>query len=270
MDKEADVIYKARIEGGDVVFYVHLELQSDPDFTMPFRLLIYMTELLRRLFAETDEKARARKGFRLPAVVPVVLYNGGRSWNCARSFKEYIAGYELFVPNVIDFEYILIDINAPGEASFLNTPTLMNLAMLADRKGRPERVLRRLRKVLEAGRRLTDDEWLQLSAWISDVIRQKAGSAADREAVEGVARAFERREETEMTYAIGRALDAIEKRGMREGRLEGKREGMREGRLEAAMAMLSDGVPIETASKYSGIPVDEIRLRAERGKRQGQ
>ncbi|MDR1573557.1 MAG: Rpn family recombination-promoting nuclease/putative transposase, partial [Clostridiales Family XIII bacterium] len=30
-DKEADIIYKARIEDGDVVFYVHLEMQSEPD-----------------------------------------------------------------------------------------------------------------------------------------------------------------------------------------------------------------------------------------------
>jgi predicted transposase YdaD len=67
-------------------------------------------------------------------------------------------------------------------------------------------------------------------------------------------------------------LDAIEKRserkGKREGIREGEREGERKGRLEAAMAMLDDGLPIETASKYSGIPADELSLRAEERKRQ--
>jgi hypothetical protein len=80
---------EARIEDGDVVFYVHLEMQSEPDFTMPFRLLVYTTELLRRLFAETEEKIRRRKDFRLPAVVPIVLYNGSDKWSCVGSFKEY-------------------------------------------------------------------------------------------------------------------------------------------------------------------------------------
>jgi hypothetical protein len=32
------------------------------------------------------------------------------------------------------------------------------------------------------------------------------------------------------------------------------------------MAMLDDGIPIETASKYSGIPAEELRLSAAEGK----
>jgi predicted transposase/invertase (TIGR01784 family) len=265
-DKEADIIYRARIEGGDAVFYVHLEMQSEPDFTMPFRLLVYMTELLRRVFAETEDKIRRRKDFRLPAVVPIVLYNGSGRWSCVGSFKEYLASYKLFVPNVIDFEYILIDINAPAEARLLKTPTLVNLAMLADRKGDPERVLRRLGKVLKLSGRLTQDEQLQLGAWVSDVILRKAKGKIDAGTARSIGKAFERKEETQMTYAIERAMDELERRGMRkgkrEGKLEGERkgklEGRREGKLETAMAMLGDGLPLETASKYTGIPTDEL------------
>jgi predicted transposase YdaD len=77
---------------------------------------------------------------------------------------------------------------------------------------------------------------------------------------------IERKEATQMTYALERAIDELERRGTRKGRREGKpegiREGKREGKLEgkpeAAMAMLDDGLSIETASKYSGIPADEL------------
>jgi predicted transposase/invertase (TIGR01784 family) len=73
-----------------------------------------------------------------------------------------------------------------------------------------------------------------------------------------------------MTYAIERAIDRLERRGKRRGKIEGKIEGIREGeregirkgerkgKLEMAMAMLDDGLPLETASKYSGIPADEL------------
>jgi predicted transposase/invertase (TIGR01784 family) len=257
-DREADIIYKARIKDGDVVFYVHMELQSEPDFTIPFRLLVYMTELLQRLFSEADKRARARKDFRLPAVVPIVLYNGSDKWSCAGSFKEYFANCELFAPNIIDFEYILFDINAPDEAVFLKTPTLMNLAMLADRKVDPKRVLHRLLKVLEASSRLTREEQLQMSAWISDVILKKA--KLNKDTINGIRESFERKEETKMTYAIERALNELERRGRREGR----REGEREGKLEMAVAMIGDGLSFETVSKYSGIPVDELRQSAEK------
>jgi hypothetical protein len=113
-DKETDIVYKAKIDGRNIVFYVLLEMQSKPDFTMPFRLLVYMTELMRRLFAEAEENVRERKNFRLPAVIPIVLYNGTQKWSCVRSFKEYLAGYELFAPNIIDFEYIMINMDFHG------------------------------------------------------------------------------------------------------------------------------------------------------------
>jgi flagellar biosynthesis/type III secretory pathway protein FliH len=198
----------------------------------------------------------------------------------------------------------LIDINAPDEAALLEIPTLINLAMLADRKGDPKRVLRRLRKVLELSGRLTQDEQSQLSAWVFDVILRKAKGKPDKDTVESIGKAFERKEETQMTYAIERAIDELEQRGIRkgerkgklegiregklagiregklegirEGKLEGIREGerkgklagIREGKLAAAMAMLGDGLPLETASKYSGIPADDLRLYMDESKKQ--
>jgi hypothetical protein len=67
-----------------------------------------------------------------------------------------------------------------------------------------------------------------------------------------------RTEESEMTYAIERAIDRIERRGIRKGKIEGERRGERKGQLKVAMAMIDDGLSPETASKCSGIPADEI------------
>jgi hypothetical protein len=80
----------------------------------------------------------------------------------------------------------------------------------------------------------------------------------------------------EMTYAIERAIDEIEQRGIRKGKrdgrrkgkLEGERKGKLEGKLEMAMAMLDDGLPLETAAKCSGIPEEELRKNMENRKTQ--
>jgi ornithine carbamoyltransferase len=54
-----------------------------------------------------------------------------------------------------------------------------------------------------------------------------------------------KKEEAEdMTYALERAIDEIERRGIRKGK------------LETAKAMIANGLSWETAAKYSGIPVD--------------
>ncbi|MBW9158753.1 Rpn family recombination-promoting nuclease/putative transposase [Clostridium sp. FP2] len=62
-------------------------------------------------FLYNKKKEIKRKSFRLPAVVPIVLYNGTNKWTSARNFKDIITGSQLFGDNILDFKYILVDIN---------------------------------------------------------------------------------------------------------------------------------------------------------------
>jgi predicted transposase/invertase (TIGR01784 family) len=112
---DSDLIYKLNINGSDVYFYVLIELQSDVDFTMPFRLLRYMVELLNVIFKNTDKDIRERKDFRLPAIVPIVLYNGKDNWTPAMTYREFTEKCELFGNNIIDFRYLLLDLNRTDE-----------------------------------------------------------------------------------------------------------------------------------------------------------
>jgi predicted transposase/invertase (TIGR01784 family) len=73
-DKECDLVYRLKLKDTEIYFYVLLELQSTVDFTMPFRLLIYMVELLKLIFSNTDEKIRTAKNYKLPAIVPLVRW----------------------------------------------------------------------------------------------------------------------------------------------------------------------------------------------------
>ena len=112
---DSDLIYKLKINGSDVYFYVLIELQSEVDFTMPFRLLNYMVELLNVIFKNTKKEVRERKDFRLPAIVPIVLYNGKDNWTSAMTLREYTENCEFFGNNIIDFRYLLLDLNRTDE-----------------------------------------------------------------------------------------------------------------------------------------------------------
>ena len=72
--------YEATISNGrqKVIFYVLLELQSRVDYRMPYRLLLYMVEILRHYYNNADVNARKRKKFKFPAVVPIVFFSGKR------------------------------------------------------------------------------------------------------------------------------------------------------------------------------------------------
>jgi predicted transposase/invertase (TIGR01784 family) len=155
----------------------------------------------------------------------------------------------------------MIDINDPDEKELIKIPTLMNLAMLADRKGDAANVLRRLRTVLKISGRLTPHEQLQLKDWIVDVIFRKAKGKLNEDEVEEIRKALEGKDGESMTYAIERAFDEVERRGKREGEREGERRGERKGKLKTAESMIKKGLSFEMASECSGISVDELKRR---------
>lgn len=55
---------------------------------MPMRLLFYMTEVWRDILKNTDKNQRKRKAFKLPAIIPIVLYNGKNKWTANMNFKK--------------------------------------------------------------------------------------------------------------------------------------------------------------------------------------
>jgi predicted transposase YdaD len=101
--KEADLVYRLKVNGKDMFFYLLFELQSKVDFQMPFRLLEYMLEIWRDYLKGIDPNVAQRKEHKLPVIVPMVLYNGLYNWTACRSFKETLDGANLFGEYVPDF-----------------------------------------------------------------------------------------------------------------------------------------------------------------------
>ena len=226
-EKEADVIYSVKLKDADnteVLFYCLIELQSSVDYTMPFRLLIYMVELLKRVFLDTDENIREQKDFKLPAVIPIVLYNGADNWTAVRSFKEYLSGHENFSNRVIDFDYILLSINQYADETLLQIGNLVSSVFMLDKKHKEDRLLQRLSKIAKVFSKLSPDEQIDLIDWIRDVLVKKA-KVNDKGQVEDIIETFKMGDEADMTYAIERYLDEVEEKGIIKGKVEGKIEG---------------------------------------------
>jgi hypothetical protein len=70
-----------------------------------------MVALLNHIFSNTKESVRESKGFRLPAIVPIVLYNGKDKWTPPLTYGEYTEDCGIFGDNIINFRYLLFDLN---------------------------------------------------------------------------------------------------------------------------------------------------------------
>ena len=68
----------------------------------------------------------------------------------------------------------------------------------------------------------------------------------------------EKRRRSEMNTAIRMGREEGRAEGLAEGRVEGRAEGIAKVRIEIAKGMLSDGMPVDKISKYTGLTAEEI------------
>ncbi|MCL2400204.1 MAG: Rpn family recombination-promoting nuclease/putative transposase [Defluviitaleaceae bacterium] len=111
-EKEADIVYEAILNGKTVIFYILLELQSKVDYRMPYRLLLYIVEILRYYYNHADVNERDNKDFTFPVVFPIVFFSGKDTWTVPFNLREMFSDYETFGDYVLNFEYMLV--NAKG------------------------------------------------------------------------------------------------------------------------------------------------------------
>ncbi|TYO95508.1 Rpn family recombination-promoting nuclease/putative transposase [Desulfallas thermosapovorans] len=264
-DKEADIVYRTRLGGTEVIFYVLLELQSTVDHTMPFRLLQYMVEIWRDVYKNTPEKERKRKNFRLPPIVPAVLYNGKRGWTACRSFRDYQSGQEHFPGNLLDFTYILFDVVRYSEEDLHRAANMVSSVFYLDQTVDPSELVDRLKKLAGVMKEMDPEQFRQIIVWLRNVIKRKLPKPLQNE-IDRVLDETELLEVEKMITNIERTLDEMQKaaeaRGMEKGRMkgkvEGKLEGKLEGKVETARAALMEGLNVEIVSKITGLTLETV------------
>ena len=119
--KENDKLLKLkRKAGGEVYLILMLEFQSSNDFSMPVRILNYVA----RLYDEITKTQGEVRSLTLPAVFPVVLYNGTFNWTAKTSLDDLRGGDDDWrkATSMVQARYHLVDCTRvqPIKDSFLS------------------------------------------------------------------------------------------------------------------------------------------------------
>ena len=69
-----------------------------------------ISEILRE-YAVNAKHKRYDKNIKIPAIVPIVLYNGEEIWDVPTEFRKMIYNEELFGDNILNFKYDIFDIS---------------------------------------------------------------------------------------------------------------------------------------------------------------
>ena len=220
---ESDLVYKVYTKESVVYLFFLLELQSYNDFTMPFRLLVYMTAIWLDHFKNCDKNKRSQKGYRLPAIMPIVLHNSERNWTASCKFSQMISDAQLFGKYVVDFEYALVSVNTLTESKISDSNTLIDNIFLADKKRTRQDWTDGIAELMHRIRAMDTNDLNEWITWFSNVIR-KLNEDERGELITQIKEG----DEKEMCSSFERLLN------------KEKADGRAEGKAEAVIELLED------------------------------
>ena len=170
---ESDLVCRIRRGEQEIYLFLLMELQSGMDFTMPFRLLVYMVNLWEQYFRNIPEEVRERKDFRLPVVVPMVLYNGREGWTALRRFRDYLLDGDMFGEYGVNFEYALIDVRRLAKDLILSSNTVIDNIFYLDRAREERDFLAAAEEMMDRVAQLPADEKNLMEIWFAHVLEGK-------------------------------------------------------------------------------------------------
>ena len=115
---EADVVYKIKNKN----VFILIEHQSSVDYKMSYRIMRYKYAIIE---SAIDKKRLKEKSYRIPMVIPIVLYTGKRKWQklLINDIEEKVEGY---AENWLG--YTLIDVNEfSKEELYRNIEEVINI-----------------------------------------------------------------------------------------------------------------------------------------------
>jgi predicted transposase/invertase (TIGR01784 family) len=250
--QESDLIYQVT---GSYPFFILVELQSDPDSLMPFRLNSYMLEIWRD-YLKNRESAIGRSEYKLPVIVPIVIYNGSRPWTVPERYREYLLKSHEFDGLVYDFNYIIIDIHRLDEEKLMGQSNLISIVFTLDRIDDITELLDRLKILLVKVKKLPILEQTLFWDWLLRILKPRL-TKEEQQLLELLIH-NEYEEEDAMITNIEKAWQRSLDEKYIEGKLEGKLEGKQEGKLQIVRRMLGKGLTASEISELTGLSEEEV------------
>lgn len=236
---EADMLYRKKDE--DIFFLI--EHQSTVDYSMPYRILMYCLEILKRT---VDITKITKKFYKIPMIYPIVLYTGKRKWNieqCIEERQHKIPGCE----PLRFYEYEIVDINDYSEQQLLTDKSFLSKLMLLEKAHTNEKIMQSFRKILQQELTLKNKDLLRRIVFY--ILSEEIGEEQRNELLKEL-----KGEGGENTMLVDRLREAIRYEVKQEVRQEVKQEVRQEVRQEV-MAEARNKVKEEIRDEIK----DEVR-----------
>jgi hypothetical protein len=202
---------------------------------MIFRLLEYLTQILRRQLREWLKKHPSVAGFRFQPVIPIVFYTGTQRWQSLGRLADLFVLGKQFADVIPVMKPLFLSLPALTQGQLQSQGGAFGqlLRLVQRRKAKAEEFEGLLEQVLQAVEKLAGSQrerWREFLSYVYALVyheRAEAETTQLHQTLEEVARAERlKREIRTMKQTYAEMLKA-------EGRKEGRKKGREEGKLLA-------------------------------------
>lgn len=252
INQESDIIYKLKNRN----IYFLIEHQTKIDYSMPYRILEYENEILK---SAIDYSKLKQKGYKLPLIIPIVLYTGKKKWDAKKYIKEIQENLEGYVETRFA-RYNVVDVNEFDDNELLNDKSFLTKAMLIEKAKDEKELIMYLKKIVAGmnnNKNLYSEDIEEiLIAIINLILKDRIGEKNAKELIKKI------KGGNGKVLAVLDMLEENDKkifvRGRKEGKEEGKEEGKKESKIEMTKAMINENIPIDIISKITKLTKKEI------------
>ena len=257
--RQSDIGYKKH---GEEIYYI-IEHQSTVDLNMPYRMLRYCMELMRKIIETSNHGI-------YPTIVPIVIYTGERRWTAVKNFADKQAySKEEYKAYKINMKYKLIDINKISTKKLLIKQSYIASIMLIEKSKTKEEMVTNIKKVIENTKDIK--QLKKLKNYIiyiqKDVLKEK-----EEEILEMISRRVGNDQMSTLIERLRKENDAIRKEAKEEARKELREEARKEAREEVRIEketiiksfkeeMLKNGETEEKVRMYIDILMNKMNLK---------
>ena len=230
-EKESDIIYKVNFKGNEIYIYLLIEFQSTVDKFMSLRILRYILEFY-------DFLSQNDKFSKLPAVFPILLYNGEDKWTAKENISDIIVSSipKRYIPN---FSYYKLIENEISKETLLKIHNFVS-AIFYIENSTPEQIKSEIMSIISLIEKERPDLIKLFRLFINNLFK-----TSNYNNIEEV------NQEIDNIMEVKTMLEMALKRRDEQIRIENK--------IETAKKMIEDNFSIESITRYTGLTEEEIR-----------
>ena len=142
--RAADVVYKFK---NNNVFFL-IEHQRKIDYSMPYRIFEYKSEILK---SNVDREGIKQKSYKVPLIIAVVIYTGSARWKVPQNLLQVQEQCNTYLkePLGINSFYVLEDVNKYSNQELLESDNLLEKIFLLEKSKSQEEVKENFIKITE-------------------------------------------------------------------------------------------------------------------------